>query len=200
MMQGIHGLKNDVNDLRKSLEFTQSNLEEKVDNVEKRMEKLQSDTQEIYEYQIDPKYVQDELTELEDRSRRNNIRIDGIKEMKGETWNDCEEEVQDMFAQKLGLDGIETECAHRVKLNNRDSNTNRPRTIVMKLLRLKDKTKIFQNANKLKGQNIFINNDFSKATLELKKDFMIEVKRLRELGKIAYLNYTTIVSREKVEG
>ena len=200
MMQGIHGLKNDVNDLRKSLEFTQSNLEEKVDNVEKRMEKLQSDTQEIYEYQIDPKYVQDKLTELEDRSRRNNIRIDGIKEMKGETWNDCEEEVQDMFAQKLGLDGIETECAHRVKLNNRDSNTNRPRTIVMKLLRLKDKTKIFQNANKLKGQNICINNDFSKATLELKKDFMIEVKRLRELGKIAYLNYTTIVSREKVEG
>ena len=200
MMQGIHGLKNDVNDLRKSLEFTQSNLEEKVDNVEKRMEKLQSDTQEIYEYQIDPKYVQDELTELEDRSRRNNIRIDGIKEMKGETWNDCEEEVQDMFAQKLGLDGIETECAHRVKLNNRDSNTNRPRTIVMKLLQLKDKTKIFQNANKLKGQNIFINNDFSKATLELKKDFMIEVKKLRELGKIAYLNYTTIVFREKVEG
>ena len=69
----------------------------------------------------------------------------------------------------------------------------------MKLLRFKDKTKIFQNANKLKGQNIFINNDFSKATLELRKDLMVEVKRLRELGKIAYLNYTTIVSREKVE-
>ena len=63
--------------------------------------------------------------ELEDRSRRNNINIDGIKETKEETWNDCEEKVQDMFAQKLGLDGIEIECAHRVKRNNRDSNTNR---------------------------------------------------------------------------
>ena len=36
-MQEIHGWKNEVNDLRKSLEFTQNNLEEKVDNVEKRM-------------------------------------------------------------------------------------------------------------------------------------------------------------------
>ena len=198
-MQEIYGLKNEVNDLRKSLEFTQNKLEEKVDNIEKRMEKLVSDIQENYEYQIDPKYVQDKLTELEDRSRRNNIRIDGIKEAKGETWNDCEEKVQDMFAQKLGLDGIEIELAHRVKRNNRDSNTDRPRTIVVKLLRFKDKTKIFPNANKLKEQNIFINNNFSKATLELRKDLMVEVKRLRELGKIAYLNYTTIVSREKVE-
>ena len=35
-MQEIHGLKNEVNHLRKSLEFTQNNLEEKVDNVEKK--------------------------------------------------------------------------------------------------------------------------------------------------------------------
>ena len=56
------------------------------------MEKLDSDIQEIsknyprniQEFQIDPKYVQDKLTELEDRSRRNNVRINGIKETKGE--------------------------------------------------------------------------------------------------------------------
>ena len=34
--------------------------------------------------------------------------------MNGETWNDCEEKVQDMSAQKLGLDGIETERAHQM--------------------------------------------------------------------------------------
>ena len=57
----------------------------------------------VYEYQIDPKYRQDKLTELEDRSRSNNIRIDEIKKKKKETWNDCEEKAQDMFAQKLVL-------------------------------------------------------------------------------------------------
>ena len=71
--------------------------------------------------------------------------------------------------------------------------------MLVKLLRFKDKAKIFQNTNKLKGQNIFINNDFSKAPLKLRKYFMFEVKRLRELGKIDYLNYNTIVSKEKVE-
>ena len=69
----------------------------------------------------------------------------------------------------------------------------------MKLLQFKYKTNIFQNANKLKGQNIFINNDFSKTTWELKKDLMVEANRLKELGKIAYLKYSTTVSREKIE-
>ena len=67
-MQEIHGFKNESNDLRKSLEFMQNNLEGKVDKIEKRMEKLDSDIQEIHEYQIDLKYVQEKLTELEDRS------------------------------------------------------------------------------------------------------------------------------------
>ena len=73
MMQKIHRLKNETNDLRKSFEFTQNNLEEKVDRVVKRREKLDSDIQEIYKYEIDPKYVQDKLTELEDRYCRNNL-------------------------------------------------------------------------------------------------------------------------------
>ena len=40
----------------------------------------------IYEYQVDTNYVLAKLAELEDRSRRNNLGIDGINEEKGETW------------------------------------------------------------------------------------------------------------------
>ena len=50
-----------------------------------------------------------------------------------------------MFVQKLGLDGSETERAHQVKRNNIDSNTNRTRTVIVKLLRYKDKTKKLAN-------------------------------------------------------
>ena len=53
----MHRLKNKINDLKKTLEFTQNKLEEKVDSVEKRMGKQDSDIQEIYEYQIDLRYV-----------------------------------------------------------------------------------------------------------------------------------------------
>ena len=47
-VQEIHEMINEINDLRKSPEFTQNNLEEKVGNVEERMEKLDSDIQELY--------------------------------------------------------------------------------------------------------------------------------------------------------
>ena len=56
------------------------------------MWQVKQDLKEIYEYQIDPDYVNDSLkhirskmTELTGRSRRNNIRIDGIAEEPGET-------------------------------------------------------------------------------------------------------------------
>ena len=68
----------------KTLSLCKNNLEEKINNVEKIMEKLNSDIQEIYKYQIDLKYVQDKLTVLEDRSHLNNIMIDWTKETKGE--------------------------------------------------------------------------------------------------------------------
>ena len=86
-MQEIKSLKNEVNELKKSTEFVQSDLEERVNNVEEHMCKVKQDLKEIYEYQIDPDYVNDsltdirnKLTELADRLRRNDIRIDGIAE------------------------------------------------------------------------------------------------------------------------
>ena len=68
-----------------------------------------------------------------------------------------------------------------MKCNSRDSNTKRTRTIVLELLRFHDKTKKSKqtNTNELKYIYIFINNDFSKATLELRKDLMVEVKKAK---------------------
>ena len=91
----------------------------------------------MYEFQAESKFIQDKLTESEEKSRQNNLRIDGVKETKEETWNDSEGKFQHMFTQKLALDGIDIEHAHRQKCNSTDCN--RPQTIVMKLLRFKDK-------------------------------------------------------------
>ena len=80
-----------------------------------------------------------------------------------------------------------------------NSNTNRPQTIVVKALQYKDKTKIFKSAIILKGQNTFMNNDFSKVTQELRKNLMIQIERLKNLLKNAYSNYIVRVSGEKLE-
>ena len=60
--------------------------------------------------------IKNKLLHLEDRSRRNNSRINGIKWGKSETWEECEERVDCFLEVKLDIDtsDIWTEHAHRV--------------------------------------------------------------------------------------
>ena len=105
-----------MNDLKKSIEFTDNVLEKKVQNIKEKAEHLDERIREIYEWQLDPEYVHNKLVELEDRSRRNNLSIDGIKEKVGESWEDCEAEVEKPFREKLDIeDKIIIERAHRTK-------------------------------------------------------------------------------------
>ena len=58
-----------------------------------------------------------------------------------------------------------------------------------------------KNAEKLKGNNIFINEDFSHETMELREELWEKVKRHRDEGKIAYLHYiTAVVKRRNNQG
>ena len=80
--------------MRKSIEFTENQLEEKANNAESKLADIEHRIEEIYDYQIDPEYVEQKLIDLEDRSRRNNLRVDSILETPGETWEDREEKLQ----------------------------------------------------------------------------------------------------------
>ena len=71
---------------------------------------------EIYEWQLDAEYIHKKSVDLEDHSRRNNLRIDWIKERVGESWEDCEAEVEKRLREKLDTeDKIIIERAHRAK-------------------------------------------------------------------------------------
>ena len=119
-MKEIKSIKTEMNDLKKSIEFTENVLEEKVQKCQEKAEHLDERIREIYEWQLDPEYVHNKLVDLEDRSRRNNLRIDGIKEKVGESWEDCEAEVEKLFREKLDIeDKIIIERAHRTKQNKK---------------------------------------------------------------------------------
>ena len=85
----------------------------------------------------------DKLIDLEDRSRRNNLRIYGISESKYETWEKYEEKFDEKlgFREKLGLDNIHSERAHRVKEGKDDKST-----IVCNLLSFMEKKLVMKNA------------------------------------------------------
>ena len=119
-MKEINDLKAEVSDLKDSLEFTENVIEKKVEKLETELDNLKDKVQDIWDYQIDPDYIQHKLIELEDRSQRNNIRIDGIEEEEGETWNISEAKATKVFKEKLGIEKeIIFERAHRTERNSK---------------------------------------------------------------------------------
>ena len=76
---------------------------------------------------LDPNEVSKKLIELEDSSRRNDLRFDGQTEDPNETWDGFERKVQDVLLNSLNIEGnIEIDRCHRFG-KRRGS---RPRTIV----------------------------------------------------------------------
>ena len=103
--------------------------------------------------------------EPEDCLRRNSIRIDGIKEHNKESWEECERRVHLMLKERLDIENVEIERAHRAGRKSR----NKPRTIVCKHLRFKDKQNILRKGKLLKGTNVFINEDYCQDTAEYRQ-------------------------------
>ena len=66
-MKEIKGLKQQVNDLKESMEFTQNYPDQKVAGVEKKNSTFEIAMNEMYDYQVDPNYVNDSLSELRDK-------------------------------------------------------------------------------------------------------------------------------------
>ena len=130
----IKNLGKEIWDLRSSLEFTENLLVEKVKEFEEQCENIETEPYEIYNNQIDPEYVYNKLVDLEDRCRRCNLRIDGMTQRKGEIWERCEDEIQNIFKEKLVPENIDIETGHRSK---RKTSSNKYRTIVCKLLSYK---------------------------------------------------------------
>ena len=100
-----------------------------------------------------------------------------MEDEEGETWEISKAKVTKVFKEKLGIDkDVMIERAHRTKRNYRDKDKKSPRTIVLRLANFKDKSIILKNVNKLKGSDVYINEDFSRETTELRKKLWDEVK------------------------
>ena len=111
------------------------------------IKKVQTDLREIEDDLLDPTFVMKKLTELKDRSRRNNVRIDGIPETPNETWENCKDEVRRIIRNKLDInDDIEIHRCHGMGKFQR--NKSKSRTVVCKFLRSKEKHKVLLNAKK----------------------------------------------------
>ena len=102
--QRLNKISDEVVQLTKSLKFTQAEVKKEITNIKDNLNQVKTELKELGKHALDPNYLTNKLIELEDRSRRNNIRIDGIEEEQYETWDRCEENVQKAIKDKLGID------------------------------------------------------------------------------------------------
>ena len=187
---------NDVNDVKERIDASQEMLEKRMDILEEKIKKEKQKCQDNLKLMSNEnKELREKIRNLEDRSRRDNLRFSGIEEYQQETWDDTEQVLKDFLDEHLGLRSIGIERAHRVgpKVDNSET----PRTIIVKFSSFKAKELILKKANQLKGTGYYINEDFSKETLEIRKENWKKVKQLRGNGKYAVLVYDKVVWRER---
>ena len=134
---------------------------------------------------------------MEDRSRRNNLRFEGITEHENESWDDCENKIYDLLENKLEID-IENVVIERAHRTEKKKNKNRSRPIVAQFSNYKDKMNILKNCKKLKNTRFSIFEDFSREAAAIHKEKWQEVLANREKGMKPYLNYRTVICKQKV--
>lgn len=176
-----------------SVEAKLSALITRLDEVEKRVEFLEGAEREL---QANPpatkaelEQIWDKIEDMENRNRRNNIRIVGIPE--GKEGQDMVRFLDGLIPQLIDSSGrqLEIERAHRSP-GQRLNSTDRPRPILAKFLRSADRDFVLRAA-RIKGKlcwdsnHIMVFPDFARATQQ-KRDRFKECKKLLHSKKVSF--------------
>lgn len=120
------------------------------------------------------------LTNLEDRSRKNNMIIFGVPEPDNETNDDVRSKVlEELFRGRLG---VTVQTAERInRLGKKREQRSRP--IIMKFRDYNEKIEVFKNCHKLKGSSVSLQNDFCQETLRKRKQLWDSAETERATGR-----------------
>jgi hypothetical protein len=186
----LEQMEKDYKELKEFVYTSDDITEKKINQTNEKINKIKTI---LEDDKSEMKKVNDKLREIEDRSRRNNLRFDGVKENQNETWEDSERKISKLLREQLEIkEQIQIERAHRTG----PKQTKKDRTIIIKLLNYKDKEKILRNANKLKGSGIFINEDFCKETNGIRSELRKQMKEERQKGKYAFISYDKLIVKD----
>ena len=165
-------LKQEVESLKASADFQNKWFEEAKRDLEE-MRVKDAIEEDIKLIEQKHQQLEEKISELEDRSRRNNLRFSGFTEKAegAETWEESENLIREFIETNLemGSKYITIERAHRTgfKINGKK------RAIIVKFLNYKDKDAVLNQyrQKQLWKDNIYVNEDYSERTADLKDWF-----------------------------
>ena len=209
----VRNLRKDVEEVKYSIRF----VSDKYDDIKNNIKNIDNEITAVYrqiegankEMNAGFEDLQWKTEYLENQSRRNNIKITGVKEEQHEkTWDDTEKLVKKMIKEKLGIeDEIVIERAHRVGKSHTSSRhvgsasqtqqRQSPRPIVAKIKSWKMKENILKTARKKKPKGVQFMGDFAKRTLDRRASMIPDMLEARKQGKIAFLVMDQLITYDK---
>ena len=185
----VEKVKEENRELKRSLEFSQSEVAYLKDVVKKQSEDIKS----MQRLPEELNKLDDRVRVMDDALRKNNLRFEGIPESNNENYEQSQAKIQSLISEKLDLN-IKLESANRI--GNRIEN-NKPRPIIARLSNFSDRQKCLRAAYKLKGSNVYINDDVSRRTIEIRNTKMEELKEKRRQGYIAYFSGSNLIVKKR---
>ncbi|KAK7489603.1 hypothetical protein BaRGS_00013016 [Batillaria attramentaria] len=146
-------------------------LKKDLEHFRKREEKLREI---VFEAKQQAAVAERRSNDLEQYTRRNNIRIYGMSETDQESAVDCEKKVLRMFKDKLGLADIKPEhieACHRVgqkgkprqRATQQQSDQDRPRSVIVRFVSRKTAEAVLYHKKKLKNTAYVVVEDLTSA-------------------------------------
>lgn len=171
-------IKGTVEELKNAVKAT----EERITEAEGRISDVEDSTQQLLHSREQHSKRLDELwkrvEDLENRSRRNNVRLLGLKEgMEGDNLTEC---IRQILSEGLGMDiddkDFEIERAHRSPASPPTQKDAPPRLVMVKFLRSDGRDKVLKAARENGGAawnecNISLFPDMTKALADRRKTF-----------------------------
>ena len=183
----FHRLKEDVRNTVEETNTLKTSVKFLNDEVETSKRKLRDD-EEKSRQELD--HLRLQLLNYEVYSRRENLRFYGIPEIEGE--ENTEPVLKAFLEKELNVENaqsIEFQRVHRV--GKKDRNTRKPRAIIARCLRFKDRENLFSCRRNIDSQSNFgIGPDLPKQVIDMRKRLIPKMVQARKDGKRAAFSRT----------
>ncbi|KAA0705009.1 hypothetical protein E1301_Tti019605 [Triplophysa tibetana] len=189
--------------LREEFEAIVTKTKQTRDRVDSVQAAAREDTRTVTGLKDQLERLTEKMTDMEDRCRRNNVRLVGLPEgMEGpDAASFLRVNLSKWIPSLRGRD-IEIDRAHRVYDGGRGSD--RPRTLIFRVLRWHDRSDILKGARQAYPVKCERNNvtlmffpDFSPATAIRRKAFGPVLKKMTALGLQPFLIYPAVIKQRQ---
>ena len=117
---------------------------------------------------------------MEDFSRKLNIVVDGLPESREENDEQLQAKIKRLLAERFQVES-NFDVVHRLG-SMRDPSNERPRSVIVRFKELPSRQACMRSSAKLKGTNIYLNEDLSKASMDILRSKLDELHEKRRQG------------------